>query len=77
MLVDGDLAWDEAKRELGLRAAADMAEAVAVLVDAGLAELDSVIAPGGRRPRRILRAKGAKGAKDARGARTKERGITT
>jgi hypothetical protein len=77
MLVDGQLSWDDAKRELGLRAAADMVAAVAVLVDAGLAELVSVTPPRGGRPRRILWAKGAKGAKDAGGARTEERGITT
>ncbi len=77
MLVDGPFGWDDAKRELGLRAAADMADAVAVLVDAGLADVDSVSPPRGGRPRRILRAKGAKGAKDARGARAEGDGITT
>jgi hypothetical protein len=51
-----------------------MAEAVAVLVDAGLAELVAIASPGGGRPRRVLMAKGAKGAKDAGGARTEERG---
>jgi hypothetical protein len=74
MLADGELGWDEAKRVLGLRTAADMAEAVAVLVDAGLADLVAVAPPGGGRPRRILVAKGAK---DARGARTDEKGVST
>jgi Protein of unknown function (DUF3987)/Bifunctional DNA primase/polymerase, N-terminal len=75
MLADGELGWDEAKRALGLRTAADMAEAVSVLVDAGLAELISVAPPGGGRPRRVLRAKGAKGAKDAGGTRTEEKEV--
>lgn len=70
MLADGDIGWDDAKRALGLRTAADMAEAVAVLTDAGLAELAAIAPATGGRPRRVLRAKGAKGAKDARGART-------
>ena len=74
MLDDGEIGWKEAKIALGLRTAADMAEAVAVLVDAGLAELVPIAAPGGGRPRRVLMAKGAKGAKDAGGARTEERG---
>jgi hypothetical protein len=70
MLGDGAIGWDDAKRALGLRTAADMAEAVAVLIDAGLAELVPIAPPGGGRPRRVLRAIGAKGAKDAGGART-------
>jgi hypothetical protein len=77
MLADGELGWDEAKRVLGLRTAADMAEAVAVLVDAGLADLVAVAPPGGGRPRRILVAKGAKGANGASGARTDEKGVST
>jgi hypothetical protein len=77
MLADGDLAWDEAKRALGLRTAADMADAVSTLIDAGLAELVAVPPPTGGRVRRVLRAKGAKGAKGVGGARTKEEGIIT
>ena len=77
MLVDGDLSWKDAKLALGLRTAADMADAVAILVDAGLAETVSVAQSGGGRARRVIRPKGAKGAKDARGTRTEERGITT
>ncbi len=78
MLADGEMSWKEAKEALGLRTAADMAAAVAVLVDAGLAEVVSIPATDGRgRPRRVIRTKSAKGAKDARGARTEERGITT
>jgi len=77
MLDDGELGWLDARRGLGLRTAADMAEAVAVLVDAGLAEVVRVAPPGGGRPRRVIRAKCANYAKCARGARTERRGITT
>jgi len=54
-----------------------MAEAVAVLVDAGLAEVVPVPPPSGGRVRRIIQAKGAKGAKDARGACSKDEGMAT
>jgi hypothetical protein len=60
MLGDGEVGWDDAKRALGLRTAADMADAVAILSDAGLAEVVKVPSSGGGRPRRIIRAKGAK-----------------
>jgi Bifunctional DNA primase/polymerase, N-terminal/Protein of unknown function (DUF3987) len=73
MLADGELGWKEAKLALGLRTAADMSEVVAVLVDAGLAEVVRVPREGpAGRPRQVIRgrAKDAKGAKDARGART-------
>jgi hypothetical protein len=73
MLADGEIGWKEAKLALGLRTAADMAEVVAVLVDAGLAEVARVPRDGpGGRPRQVIRgrAKDAKSAKDARGART-------
>ncbi len=72
MLTDGDIAWNDAKQVLGLRTAADLSDAVAVLVDARLAEVVTVPRPDGGRPRRIIRPKGAKGAKDARGMRTEE-----
>ncbi|HET9758071.1 MAG TPA: bifunctional DNA primase/polymerase [Candidatus Limnocylindrales bacterium] len=66
MLADaGELPWQQAKLALGLRSSADMAEAAAVLTDAGLAELVKVAPATGGRDRRILRAKGAKGAKGA------------
>jgi hypothetical protein len=81
MLADGELPWQEAKVALGLRTAADMAEAVAVLVDAGLAEVVKVPREGpAGRPRQVIRpgtAKGANGANSARGARTEERGNAT
>jgi Protein of unknown function (DUF3987) len=77
ILVDGPVAWRDAKAALGLRTAADLAQAVGVLVDAGLAVVVPVPQPGGGRPRRLIRAKDAKGAKDAGGTRTTETGITT
>jgi len=71
MLGDGPVGWDEAKRSLGLRTAADMAEVVAVLTDAGIAEVLAEASAAGRgRPRRLIAIKGVKGVKDARGART-------
>jgi hypothetical protein len=77
MLVDGEIAWLDARRALGLRTAADMAEVVSVLVDADLAEVVAVPPPGGGRSRRIVRAKCANYAKCAGGARSTERGIAT
>jgi hypothetical protein len=76
MLADGDVTYDEAKRCLGLRTGADLDEAVATLVGAGLAAVVKVPRRGGGRPARVIRANGANGANGARGARTKERGIT-
>ena len=38
MLSDGEVGWEEGKRALGLRTAAEMEEAVAVLLEAELAE---------------------------------------
>jgi Protein of unknown function (DUF3987)/Bifunctional DNA primase/polymerase, N-terminal len=77
MLADGPVTYDEAKRSTGLRTAADLDQAVAVLVDGGLAEVVKIPRPG--RPVRMLqaRANGANGANGARGARTEEQGITT
>ena len=60
MLADGDIAWNDAKQVLGLRTAADLSDAVSILVDAGLAEVVTVPRPDGGRPRRVIRAKGAK-----------------
>jgi Protein of unknown function (DUF3987)/Bifunctional DNA primase/polymerase, N-terminal len=76
MLADGEVGWKEGKLALGLRTAADMTEAVAVLVGAGLAEMVSIDQPAGGRARRLIRAKDAKGAKDAAGARADEGGMT-
>jgi hypothetical protein len=72
MLVDGAVGWDEARRALGLRTAADMSAAVSVLLDAGLAEMVTEPRSGGGRPVRVLRANGANGANLAGGARRKE-----
>ena len=77
MLADGELAWKDARQSLGLRTAADMAQVVAVLVDAGLAELVEVPAERAGRPRRVIRPKRAKGAKGAGAARTRNVGIST
>ena len=73
MLADGEIGWDDARRTLGLRTAADLSGAIAVLVDAGMAEVVKVPRPGGGRAQRVIRANGANGAKVARGPRT-ERG---
>lgn len=73
-LASGEVAWSEAKRELGMRTAADMQEVVNVLVSAGLAELGEqprAGAPG--RPVRVIRPNNAKGAKDAGGTQQRER----
>jgi hypothetical protein len=77
LLADGDLPWEAARIRLGLRAAADMAEAVAVLVDAGLAEVVSIPQTRGGRPLREIRANHANHANHARGTRTGKRGTTT
>ena len=55
MLTDGEVGWEDGKRALGLRTAAEMVEAVSVLVDAGLAEV-ATASSGGGRPRRVIRA---------------------
>ncbi len=77
MLEDGPMGYDDAKRSLGLRTSADMADAVAVLVEAGLADVTKVARPGGGRPTRGLRAKGAKGAKGVGALRTEKQEILT
>ncbi len=56
LLADGEVGWEDGKRALGLRTAAEMVEAVSVLVDAGLAEVAAVPSGGGR-PRRVIRAR--------------------
>jgi hypothetical protein len=77
MLADGPVPWSDARSALGLRMAADMAEAVAVLTGADLAEVVEESRDGGGRPPRVIRAKRANHAKDAGAARTEEKGITT
>lgn len=55
MLRDGPISWEDAKRALNLRYAADMDQVARVLIDAGLAEV--LVARQGRgRPRRVIRA---------------------
>jgi hypothetical protein len=56
MLADGEVGWEEGKRALGLRTAAEMVEAVSVLVEAGVAEVTSIPSGGGR-PRRVIRGR--------------------
>lgn len=56
-LKEGALEWESAKRALGLRSAADLQEAAAVLVSLGIAEVVSAPRNGASgRPRRIIRA---------------------
>ena len=64
MLADGEVGWTDGKRSLGLRTAAEMEEAVSVLVEADLVDVFTVPRETGGRPQRFIRAKGAKGAKD-------------
>ncbi len=77
LLADGPIGWNDAKKALGLRLAADMADTLAVLVDAGLAEMVLIAQSGGGRPQRQIRAKGAKGAKAQGALRSKEGEIGT
>ena len=57
MLADGEIPWRDAKSALGLRTAADMSEVVAVLLEAGLAEVVRVPRDGpAGRPRQMIRA---------------------
>jgi hypothetical protein len=74
MLADGPVSWKDAKQSLGLRTGADMAETVAILTDAGLAELTTEPPTNGiGRRRQVISAKGARGAKGASGVRPNER----
>lgn len=77
LLSRGEIAWRDARTELGLRTAADLSEAVAVLVDAGIAQVVEVPRAGGGRPRRVIRANDAKDAKGLGAARTQEHGNPT
>lgn len=54
-LRDGPVEWESAKKALGLRTAADLQEAVDVLLGAGLVAVSSVPRDGGGRPRRVIR----------------------
>lgn len=70
MIADGQVDYQTAKQMTGLRMAADLNEAVAILVDAGLAEVVRIPRQGGGRPTRVIRANSANPAKGARGTRT-------
>jgi len=56
LLVDGPVDWDNARKELGLRLAADVEAAVKTLSDLGLATVVAVPKAGGGRPRRVIRS---------------------
>jgi hypothetical protein len=58
MLGQGPIEWESAKRALGLRTAADLREAVAVLTSTGMAEVVSVPRRGGGRPVSVIREPG-------------------
>jgi len=68
-----EVTWTEAKRELGLRTAADISEVVDVLLSLDLVELAERPHPTGGRAVRVIRSKGAKGAKDTGGTQVPER----
>lgn len=55
LLQEGPIGWEDAKRQLGMRTAAEMNEAVRVLVEAELAELVKEKKPGGGRRTRWIR----------------------
>jgi hypothetical protein len=79
---EGGIDWDTARRELGLRTGADMAEAVALLVELGAVTVTAEPKPGGGRPRRVLYlaeppANGANGAKNVYPAQAPEHGVLT
>lgn len=69
MLAEGEVPWDAGRQALGLRTAADMAEVVAVLVAARLAEVVTLAKQGGGRPLRVIRGLGANLANSAKVAR--------
>ena len=57
----GAIPWEDVKAETGLSLAADREDAVAALVEYGIAEIVKVPRPGGGRPRRVIRRRGANG----------------
>lgn len=54
-LGDGPLEWEQAKKAIGVRHAADLREAVDLLVGIGEAEVVAVPRVGGGRPKRVIR----------------------
>lgn len=57
-LADGPLKWEDAKRALGVRSAAELEAAVAILESLGIAERAKVRVPGAKRPAIVLRLTG-------------------
>ncbi len=57
-LADGPLKWEDAKRSLGVRSAAELETAVALLESLGIAGRAKVRVPGSKRPATVLRLAG-------------------
>jgi hypothetical protein len=55
MLADGPVEWSDAKRSLGLRTAADLRDAVEILLVLRVAEVVPVGKAAGGRPKRVIR----------------------
>lgn len=55
-LEDGPLEWEDARKKLGLRFAADLDEAVSLIEALGLVDVVRLPREGGGRPRRVIRA---------------------
>lgn len=58
LLADGPVAWYDAKRELGLRTAAELQSAVSLLESLGIVEETKVRVAGAKKPVRMLRLRG-------------------
>lgn len=58
LLADGPVAWYDAKRELGLRTAAELQSAVSLLESLGIVEETKVRVAGAKKPVRMLRLNG-------------------
>lgn len=56
-LREGPVEWESAKKALGLRTAADLQEAVDVLLEIALIEVLTIPREGGGRPRRVIRGR--------------------
>lgn len=73
--LEGEVAWDEAKRELGIRKASEMDAVVKLLRDLGVAHVVRIAKAEGGRARRVIRNGMAKGAKGAKGAGPPSRSV--
>lgn len=56
-LQEGPVDWETAKKAVGVRSAADLQEAVDVLLELGLVDVTTLAREAGGRPRRILRTR--------------------